>query len=243
MSNNPLHDGFEALVEARDLGALRVATRQRAEHLGFAHFAYALHIELPLNRPGHFVFSGFPEGWVHRYRERNYFACDPVLEEAAAGVMPVIWHDRHFRAERAVEFWDEARAFGIGHGLSFSLREKPGLTAVFSLARDRALEERGPDLAALVGHVQLLASLLHAAVARLELPHLVPQAQVRLTERERECLRWAGDGKTAWEIGQILNVSERTAVFHLNNCVQKLGATNKVQAVVQAMSLGLLRAA
>ena len=243
MSNNPLHHGFEALVEAADVETLRQVTQQRTEGLGFAYFAYALQIDFPLSRPAHFVFSGFPHAWVRRYEEQNYFACDPVLSEAGKDVLPVIWRDRHFRADHARQLWDEARDFGICHGLSVSLREKPGLAGVFSLARDRVLGERGSDLAALIGNAQLLASLLHAAIARLELPHLLPQAGVRLTGRERECLKWAGDGKTAWEIGQILNVSERTAVFHLNNCVQKLGATNKMQAVVQAMSLGLLRAA
>lgn len=242
MSNNPLHDGLEALVEATDVDALRAITQRHTEALGFAYFAYALQIELPLSRPARFIFSDFPAAWVRRYQEQHYFARDPVLNEAVGGVLPVIWHDRHFRAGEALQLWDEARGYGICHGLSLALREKPGLTAVFSLARDRALDQRGGELAALVGNVQLLASLLHAAIARLELPHLLPQAGVRLTGRERECLKWAGDGKTAWEIGQILNVSERTAVFHLNNCVQKLGATNKVQAVVQAMSLGLLHA-
>jgi DNA-binding CsgD family transcriptional regulator len=39
----------------------------------------------------------------------------------------------------------------------------------------------------------------------------------RLTPRELECLRWTMEGKTAWEVGTILSISERTAVLHLNN--------------------------
>jgi hypothetical protein len=33
---------------------------------------------------------------------------------------------------------------------------------------------------------------------------------------------------------------ERTAVFHMNNAIKKLGATNKIQAIVRAVVLKLL---
>lgn len=36
-----------------------------------------------------------------------------------------------------------------------------------------------------------------------------------LTEREREVLNWVIQGKTNWEIGMILGISERTVRFHL----------------------------
>jgi len=58
--------------------------------------------------------------------------------------------------------------------------------------------------------------------------------------REKEVLRWTAEGKTAYEIGQILQVSERTVNFHINNVVNKLGASNKTQAAVKAATLGML---
>ena len=48
------------------------------------------------------------------------------------------------------------------------------------------------------------------------------------------------DGKTAWEVGAIMNISERTAVLHLQNAMHKLACINKHQAVLKAMRLGLL---
>jgi DNA-binding CsgD family transcriptional regulator len=56
-----------------------------------------------------------------------------------------------------------------------------------------------------------------------------------------ECLSWTMEGKTAWETGAILSISERTAVLHLQNAMQKLGAVSKHQAVLKAMRLGLIR--
>ena len=62
------------------------------------------------------------------------------------------------------------------------------------------------------------------------------------TDREREVLQWLTRGKTNWEIGTILGISERTVKFHLNHIFQKLGATNRAQAVMKASTLGLLGA-
>jgi len=87
---------------------------------------------------------------------------------------------------------------------------------------------------------QMFASMLHHAVSRIDLPKLLPAQNVILTPRERECLRWSADGKTAWEIGQILSIAERTVVFHVNNVIQKLSASNKTQAIVRAITLNLL---
>lgn len=61
-----------------------------------------------------------------------------------------------------------------------------------------------------------------------------------LTHRESDCLGWTAAGKTAWEIGQILKISERTAHFHLQNAMRKLDARTKYQAVMAAMRLGII---
>src|SRR5882762_2175336 len=47
-----------------------------------------------------------------------------------------------------------------------------------------------------------------------------------LTKQEIECLRWCKEGKTNWEIGAILRISEKTVEFHLGNAMRKLGAGN-----------------
>jgi DNA-binding CsgD family transcriptional regulator len=120
------------------------------------------------------------------------------------------------------------------------VHEQPGVTGIFSLSRGRPLDLPEQDMAALIGRAHMFASMLHHAVSRIDLPKLLPTQNINLTARERECLRWSADGKTAWEIGQILNIAERTVVFHVNNVIQKLGASNKTQAIVRAVALRLL---
>ena len=52
-----------------------------------------------------------------------------------------------------------------------------------------------------------------------------------LTDREREVLAWASEGKTAWEIGCILNLSHRTVEWHFRQAYKKLAVTNRLQAL------------
>jgi DNA-binding CsgD family transcriptional regulator len=56
-----------------------------------------------------------------------------------------------------------------------------------------------------------------------------------LTPREREVLTWVAQGKSAWEIGEILRITERTVNEHVRTAVRKLGATNRPQAVAIAL--------
>ena len=61
-----------------------------------------------------------------------------------------------------------------------------------------------------------------------------------LTARERECLAWSAEGKTAWETGVILGISDQTVISHLRNAQRKMRAANRVQAVAMAIRAGLL---
>lgn len=61
-----------------------------------------------------------------------------------------------------------------------------------------------------------------------------------LTRQEIECLRWCKEGKTNWEIGGIMRISEKTVEFHLGNAMKKLGAGNRITAVVTGLKHGLI---
>jgi LuxR family quorum sensing-dependent transcriptional regulator len=46
--------------------------------------------------------------------------------------------------------------------------------------------------------------------------------------------------KTAWEIGEILNIAKRTVDEHAQTAIRKLGAANRTQAVALAIRDRLL---
>ena len=62
----------------------------------------------------------------------------------------------------------------------------------------------------------------------------------RLTPRERECLAWASNGKSEWEISQILGISEHTSEKHLRNAKKKMGAITRAHAVAEAIRRGFI---
>ena len=62
-----------------------------------------------------------------------------------------------------------------------------------------------------------------------------PETDHRLTARERETLSWASQGKTAYEIGAILHIGQRTVEEHLATAARKLGAANRTHAVAIAI--------
>ena len=60
---------------------------------------------------------------------------------------------------------------------------------------------------------------------------LPTEPDIVFTPRELECLQWVSEGKTSWEVSQIIGVSERTVNFHIANVMQKTNSSTRQQAV------------
>ena len=63
---------------------------------------------------------------------------------------------------------------------------------------------------------------------------------VELTARELEALHWLASGKTNRQIAQELLVSVSTVKAHVARIIAKLGVSDRTQAAVRAVELGLL---
>jgi DNA-binding NarL/FixJ family response regulator len=62
-----------------------------------------------------------------------------------------------------------------------------------------------------------------------------------LTDREMEVLRLLARGNRNKEIAEALIISERTVKFHVGVIFQKLGVTNRAEAVSKAIQTGLVK--
>ena len=62
-----------------------------------------------------------------------------------------------------------------------------------------------------------------------------------LSPRESSILSFAASGKTDAEIGGLLKISARTVRFHTDNAKRKLRVSTRIQAVTEALRLGLIK--
>ena len=85
----------------------------------------------------------------------------------------------------------------------------------------------------------ITARLMHQIAGRA----IADQAPFeKLTERELEVLTLAGKGYTNKAIGVQLDISDRTVQGHLAKTYQKLDANSRTEAVMKAVSQGLIPA-
>lgn len=106
--------------------------------------------------------------------------------------------------------------------------------------RDQELPADRGELTRIVADLQLFAVHAQDTAMRVLVSESLQPERPALTPRELDVLRWTMDGKTAWEVGQLLSIAERTVVQHLQNAMKKLQCTSKHQAVLKALRLGLI---
>ncbi len=180
-----------------------------------------------------------PDGYAEYYFDSGFQEIDPVLPIAMTARLPYHWNDIGKSIElsrKQHDFFEECNEVGVADGISVPIHGPRGNTAVISLS----CHERNTDTGRFTPYINALAAQFDAARWRLMNPDMGLEQPVLLTARERECLRWCKAGKSAWDISQLLGISERTAQFHISNAMAKLETSSRVTAVVMAIQKGLL---
>ncbi len=211
-----------------------------ARELGFDYFIYALRIPTHFSDSRLVLLNGYPDRWVEHYFTRNYYKIDPVMAYCANHIVPLQWRDLAPQPSSASErFMREASEFGLKWGVTMPVHSPHGELGVLSFALDRPAKAAHEITGQAFPYIQLLAGHLHEAIRRISGLNDAA-ATKQLTHREQECLRWVADGKTSWEIGQLMRTSERTVNFHINNVMLKLNVCNRQHAVAKAALQGLI---
>lgn len=242
MDNHRLFEHIAQLNTAMDYDHIQQTVSSFCNDFGFNHFIYGARIATSLVSPSYIIISGYPDEWRNHYIEQDYIMIDPTVSHCFNNTTPISWEHivkTTCKEDQVVnKLFSEADESGLRNGISFPVHCIHGETAMFSITTaDTPNKSR-----ALIQHTfatgHLFASYVHEAVTRVPDSGILAKVNDELTKREKECLLWTTEGKTSWEISQILNISERTVVFHLNNAVKKLNVCNKQHAVARAISLG-----
>lgn len=185
-----------------------------------------------------FLAVTYSDEWVEHYKAERFAEIDPALQIGMRRMLPIDWDEFDRRGDEIRRLFGEAIEFGLGrHGISLPVHGQSGeraLVSITSNASDRDWQHLRPHY---MRDFHVLALHLHQAILRLE-NHT--EEGVRLSPRERECLLWVAEGKTAWETAIILGLSEHTVRCYLENARHKLGAANNTHAVNKAARANLL---
>ena len=166
---------------------------------------------------------------------------DPVMQHCRRRGTPIIWNQQTYVAAGQGDKWEAQAPFGYRHGIALALHLPEGRHFSLGVDRDQALPADSAELTRLTADLQLFAVHAQEAALRLLTDKTAQQSiAFTLTSRELECLRWTMNGKTAWELGRILGISEHTAIRHISRATHKLGAVNKHQAVLTALRMRLI---
>lgn len=192
-----------------------------------------------ISLPAPIILNNYPLDWTKYYLEKDYAKLDPIIQLMPRMWGPLIWRDvpdiaKTTRNQR--KMMGEAEEAGLCNGISIPMRGPDGETFVISLAStdqtDLEIARRLPEIRLLAAQFFFAFTDLWAGKGQI--------SPIRLTKRERECLQWSALGKSAWETSVIAHISEATVRFHLANAFKKLGATNRVSAIVRALRWGLI---
>jgi DNA-binding CsgD family transcriptional regulator len=183
--------------------------------------------------------ASYPDEWLRVYWQKGYFEVDPILQAALRKPGTQHWKEVYKGAtsEKQREFVDSARAFGLVDGITTGSADLACKTATFcSFASSDSIDaSRYVPLVEYFGfHIHL--ALLRTAPANAQ---SLDQCVKQLTLRELTILNWVKNGKTNWEIAQIMGVTERTIRFHVESIFAKLNVTSRSQAVATAIEHGL----
>lgn len=164
-----------------------------------------------------------PDGWIGSDSQRAYDRRSPLEDYCYRTRRPYGWREAMPVADRVFSpFWEYVKGHQMRDGIVVPRFGWNGALAGVSLgyeALDVPPRER-----------RALALAARSLVDRV--PMDIPDVP-DLTTRERECLSWVAEGKTDWEIGQILSISQTTVKFHVDTARRKLGAATRAEAAVK----------
>ena len=212
------------MVEDRD--QLRLAFLSAVQSLGFDHFALQ-------GEGARLLLADLPANWIFRPDP----ARDVIFAAASRSLSPFLWSDiPRFMTlapadARALESAPPGLAVPI-HAASFHM---PGLTEAsgFAACCSFLMRKGGTLPVESFAAAHYIATLAHEAVRRVD---RVQPARPRLTPRQRDCMVLAAQGKSDWEIGKLLGISESTVHKHIEDAKRRFGVSTRIQLVVRGLA-------
>lgn len=235
----PLERAMEFIDRVENASSLEELTSWFAEAVevfGVTHWAVAQVADSRVAGSLRVLTAQQPSEWVTNYVRRHYHKVDPVVPELFRRSSPFMWGQlrRSDEAPTVVRLFGEIKEFGIADGLIVPWHGAHGEVGCVTLQGERL--DTGPrEMATL-----RLLGLYYAEVVKDLTDAAREEQSITLTKRQLDCLSWAAEGKTDWEISAILGISEKTVARHFEDIRQRLNVATRTQALVIALRCGWL---
>ncbi|WP_229411233.1 MULTISPECIES: LuxR family transcriptional regulator [unclassified Massilia] len=209
-------------------------------HYGFEKVLFAMSGSRHARLEHAFFQTNYPRKWRERYEAERLAYVDPTVSHCLSSTLPLVWQADTFRSPAQRAMYEDGCKQGIRAGVTFPIHGPNGEFGMLTFACDPGPERSfATEAQPLLPELALVRDHAFASGVRF-CPPPTQEAAPRLTPRELEVLNWVMAGKSSWEISKITGCSEATVNFHMGNIRQKFNVNTRQQAVVRAISLGLI---
>lgn len=209
-----------------------------ARSIGFDQALFGIEVRVVGQAPLQHITSGYREAYQRLYAEREFIMRDPTVVHAQTKQTPLVWTPDIFTGD-SVEILEESRRHGLGYGLSIPIHESDRVVSMLSFGRDKPFDSEA-EQRLVIQSGTLLATCMHVTMQNLVTERMLAERRPKLTPRETEVLKLITDGRSNWEIGQRLHISEAAAAFHVKNIFGKFDVRTRIQVVALAVALRMI---
>lgn len=181
---------------------------------------------------------GFPDSWVQRYKDKQYYLIDPIPRRALDECRPFWWSEAAEGLQLSPKEKDYLRAFEeaeLGDGLAMPVFGPHGRDGYVGLGCGLDRCDFPKEKVIELHHLCQAAHLRYCEILEQKLPR-----DVTLSEREQEILRWISKGKSNAVMAEILGLSANTVDTYVRRIFKKFDVTDRVTAALRGFALGLI---
>jgi LuxR family quorum sensing-dependent transcriptional regulator len=227
-------DAVQALRAAPSILKITEILRGVATPKGFEYFlCWATPGSKEELAPGLAMFENWPVDWRRTYLKERLYVDDPILDHCQRTPHPFAWSEVTQRgfSRAGSRVMAMAASYGMVEGFIVPMFGLGGQLNGMTFAGSSPTHD--PDARA-----ELHLISMYAYARAKQLLRKDPEPTIRLTPRERQAIQWAAAGKTDWEIGQLLGISESAAHKRIESAKHKYGTATRIQAIVEALRRG-----
>lgn len=189
------------------------------------------------NVPRQFHLSRGAEDWVkYLVTSGDLVTKSPLVLHGFRVSVPFRWREAYVAlSEDQIAHVGRSRSYGLKFGICFPILQVRTAPGLMSLGRATDFELSMQDSV-------VLEVLVRTTFERMfEVVEMPPREKtLTLTDREREVLTYVSMGKTNWEIGTIMDISEYSVRDYLKDLSKRMGTSNRTHTVTKAIRIGLI---